>query len=124
LWHRSEVREALARSEQEPVQQIQPIVKHILRSWLWYGRVYPRDPVSQVTAYMLSELLPEIFWQCGIAMENDGSKQGAKFRPYSHLRGLLQALHPLIVILKESPSKACSLECGTDLAIDSAQVLK
>jgi len=66
--------------------------------------------VVQIITEIVFEVVPKISRVCRVAMDEDNGKEVVHAISSAHVRGILQALDPFIVILKQTPALTCLLE--------------
>jgi hypothetical protein len=122
--HMGIVRQALSSLDELLIEKVKSIVIDEIRR---RGRVIwveLRDPVGEVITYAVLEEMPEFNRRSGIAMVEDGCKEGTELMACLHVSCLLETLLPLLIVLQEAPCQASIFECGMENAIDGTQVFK
>lgn len=77
----------------------------------------------QIVAEIIFEAVPKIIGACRVAVCEDDGKQIAHAMSCAHMRGVLQAFNPFIVIIEQTPMLTCTLESLADNIIDGTEVL-
>ena len=81
------------------------------------------EAVMQIVAEIIFEAVPKIIRACRITVCEDDGKQIAHAMSCAHMRSILQALDPFIVVIEQTPTLTCTLESLADNVIDGTEVL-
>ena len=107
----------------ELINEIKPVVKDLVLSWLWDVNMVD-ESMSKVISNVSLKFLPELFGLVRTTMTKNGDKKTTKLASSLHHTGLLKTKSPLLVILQKPSSSACTLKSGVDDTIHSSEVFK